>query len=579
MCKSGKTAAVRIALLYLLFGGGWIHFSDRILGALVTDPAQLTRLQTLKGWLFILVTAMLLYWVVRSLVGRLRRTDLHLESIARSLSGRVGEQFFHSLVQSLAQATNSDFAFVGARKDQGIKVGTVAVAAHGSQAPNFDYDLAGTPCEQVMETGFCSFPRGVRERFPEDELLGQMGVESYIGIPLKDAKGKVIGLMAIMSGRPLRNWRRAHSLLQIYAARAAAELERIRSEEALQGQVQKVTTIFDALNAVVYVADMETHEILYANKRATELFGDIGGKPCYKVLQANQEGPCSSCSNSKLVHNGKPAAPYEWEVRNTRNGRWYHCVDRAIAWSDGRLARLEIALDITERKDIERMKDELLSSVSHEMRTPLTAILGFVEYMLEQEVPREEQRSYLKTVHQETERLNNLISNFLHLQRLKARMEHCEFVALPVGELLAAAAERARAFSPRHRLRVDCPDELPPIRGDKERIQLVLDNLTSNAIKYSPEGGNVTLGARQEGERIILWVRDEGIGITAADQETIFDKFFRVDSSDRRRTGGTGLGLALVKEITLALGGRVWVESTSGQGSTFYVALPALRDS
>jgi signal transduction histidine kinase/FixJ family two-component response regulator len=361
--------------------------------------------------------------------------------------------------------------------------------------------------------------------------------------------------------------------------REAAERRRRReAEEALRTQFLQISTIFDSMNTLIYVADMETHQLLYLNKYGCSLFGSAWeGKPCYTVLQPGQSEPCAGCTNDQLVQEGAPQPPVLSEYQNPITGRWYQCVDRAIHWTDGRVVRMEIAVDITERKEMERIKDEMISAVSHEMRTPLTAMLGFTEFLLENEVDEAQLRSALVTVHKETARLNELISNFLDLQKMKGRREDYALQPVPVLALLQDAAELFIANHDRHRIIVDCPPEVPPVLGDETRLHQVLTNLISNACKYSPRESLIQVGARHEGESVVLWVKDQGIGIPTGLQEQIFERFYRVDNTDRRLVGGTGLGLAVVKEIITAHAGQVWVESTEGVGSTFFVALAAAQ--
>jgi signal transduction histidine kinase len=347
--------------------------------------------------------------------------------------------------------------------------------------------------------------------------------------------------------------------------------------KALQDQFNQLTTVFDSINALIYVADLTTYEILYLNKFGTTAFGmDWRGKTCFEIFQADQETPCPFCTNERLVADGVPLPPHVWEFRNTVTGNWYQCIDRAIRWTDNRLVRLEIAFDISERKEMERLKDELVSAVSHEMRTPLTAMLGYTEFMLEHEVSQEQQKEFLGTIHSETERLNELISNFLDLQRLKMRPEPLEVTRLSVGVLLKEAFDLFGGVPKKHRIVLDSPPGLPQIIGNAGQLHQVLVNLVSNAVKYSPEGTTITLGAHRERENVVFWVRDEGTGIHPDMQEKIFERFFRIDNTDRRLVGGAGLGLALVREIVAAHNGKVWVESTVGTGSTFYVQLQGL---
>ncbi|HEX5774217.1 MAG TPA: response regulator, partial [Geomobilimonas sp.] len=159
---------------------------------------------------------------------------------------------------------------------------------------------------------------------------------------------------------------------------AAERRKRREAEVALNRQFNQFRTIFDSMNAIVYVADLYCHEILYMNRYAMAVFGEEWqGKTCYRLFQAGQDVPCDFCTNPRLVMDGVAQPAVTTEHRNTKNGRWYQWTDRAIEWTDGRLVRLQIAVDITEIKEMERLKDEMLSAVSHEMRTPLTAMLGF----------------------------------------------------------------------------------------------------------------------------------------------------------------------------------------------------------
>ena len=228
---------------------------------------------------------------------------------------------------------------------------------------------------------------------------------------------------------------------------------------------------------------------------------------------------------------------------------------------------------------MEQLKDQLLSAVSHEMHTPLTAVLGYSEFLMDNEVPREEQREYLGIIHQEGERLDTLINNFLQLQRAQSRQHSvpAPVKSIAIDPLLRKTLRPFTSGVQKHHFQIDCPNNLPPLLANPEGIQQILENLLSNAVKYTPEVGTITLAAREKGKEIILSITDPGIGISIEEQEHIFERFYRVDNSDRRQTSGAGLGLALVKELVREGGGRLWVESTLGQGSTFYVAFPAAQ--
>ncbi len=408
------------------------------------------------------------------------------------------------------------------------------------------------------------------------ELLKQSGLD----LPFIIISGKIGEDMAVAAMKAGANdYMMKNNLSRLVPAiqrelRDAQERRgRREAEEALKNQFRQISTIFDSLNALVYVADMDSHELLFMNKFGTMLSGkDWRGRNCHEVLNLDPEQVF--CTNEKLVQDGQPQPPQVWEFHNPSSGRWYQCIDKAVSWTDGKLVRLQIAVDISERKEIEQMKDEMISAVSHEMRTPLTAMMGFTEYLLENEVDTAQQKVYLKTIYRETERLGDLISNFLDLQQINARLATYRFTQLDVSLLIKDAVALFAIENDKHRLVVQCPEGLPPVRGDEARLHQVLTNLISNAVKYSPPRSCITIGACAEGDQLTIWVRDEGPGISPVLQEKIFEKFYRIDNTDRRLIGGTGLGLALVREIVGAHAGRVDVQSSIGEGSTFSITLP-----
>ena len=238
---------------------------------------------------------------------------------------------------------------------------------------------------------------------------------------------------------------------------------------------------------------------------------------------------------------------------------------------------MEIAVDITRLKMLEQMKMDLVSVLTHEIRTPLTAMMGYTELLLEHKMEKAQQDVCLVTIRNETERLNELIDDFLDLQSLEATLVTHIYTPLSMQLLLHQVATLFYAASDKHRISVDCPPDLPQLRGDEQQLSRVFKNLISNAIKYSPHGGTISLRARREGDEIVACVKDEGVGIPVEALDKIFTKFYRVNTPEHM-VRGTGLGLALVKQTVEAHGGRVWVESTLGEGSTFYVALPVMNE-
>lgn len=234
--------------------------------------------------------------------------------------------------------------------------------------------------------------------------------------------------------------------------------------------------------------------------------------------------------------------------------------------------------DITAHKEAERLKDELVSTVSHELRTPLTSLRGFAELMLKRSFTPEKQREFLSIIHQEATRLTNLINDFLDLQRLQSGRQTYHLTEVALEPLLR---ETLAVFTPaneRHVLLLDVDPLTPLVRADADCLRQVMSKFLSNAIKFSPQGGMIRVRVRVARAEVLVAVADQGVGIPPEALSQLFSKFFRVDNADTRSIGGTGLGLALVKEIIESHGGRVWVESTVGQGSTFFFTLPVAKD-
>jgi len=235
--------------------------------------------------------------------------------------------------------------------------------------------------------------------------------------------------------------------------------------------------------------------------------------------------------------------------------------------------------DITEIRNVERMKDDFLSTVSHELRTPLTSIKGFVSTLLtdtENFFDADSRREFYEIMDTECDRLTRLIDDLLNISRIEQgramqiNWEQVDIVSI-VRKIVATQLPLAKA----HELVIDFSDDFPLIDGDSDKLGRVLSNLVDNAIKYSPRGGKVLVtGALIDPKHVRVSIADEGIGVSSEHLPKLFDRFYRVDNRDNREIGGTGIGLALVKALVEAHHGAIDVESELGQGSTFTITLP-----
>ncbi|ANU23086.1 ATP-binding protein [Planococcus donghaensis] len=233
--------------------------------------------------------------------------------------------------------------------------------------------------------------------------------------------------------------------------------------------------------------------------------------------------------------------------------------------------------DITREHEVDKMKSELVSTVSHELRTPLSSVLGFTELLLNKQLKPEKQERYLKTIYKEAKRLTNLINDFLDLQRMESGDQVYRMDKFPVNELIIETVEKFRTQNMHSIIFVDDASDVI-VAGDRERIAQVLMNLIGNAIKFSPQGGNVTISMKNDLNKLCVSIKDEGIGIPTEDIPKLFSKFQRIDNSSRRKIGGTGLGLAICQEIIHQHDGEIWIDSAEEQGTTVHFELPLVAE-
>ena len=253
---------------------------------------------------------------------------------------------------------------------------------------------------------------------------------------------------------------------------------------------------------------------------------------------------------------------------------------RARHTSEGGVAL--ILEDVSELRRLQRIRTEFIDNLSHELRTPLTTVSLLAETLTREadavgDALPPKMRDRIGKIEVETGHLVQMVSELLDLSRIESGSSLGPLDDVDVGRLATDATERLRLFAERQgvTLHVEVPAALPTVRGDPARLGQVLINLVHNAVKFSPDGGDVMIAVRTEGETVVVSVRDHGVGIPPAAQDRIFERFYKVDRARvRGETGGTGLGLAIARHVIEQHHGRIWVESTDGVGSTFSFALP-----
>lgn len=348
-------------------------------------------------------------------------------------------------------------------------------------------------------------------------------------------------------------------------------------------------SIFDGMVDAVYVVDPETHELLYMNSTSVNYWGNGVGQKCHRVIHGLDQ-PCSFCNNDQLFGDNVGTSLLS-ERKNLATGHWFRCVNRAIRLSDGREVRLEIAFDITEKKNEElaliKVLDEaqqasltksyFLANMSHELRTPLNGMIGMMQ-LLEATRLDDEQKEFVAIAADSGNALLTMVDDLLDFSKLESgtlSLDPQSFdLPLVFKQALAHLSAQAREKKLTFASKVE-PDVPGMVRGFPNRLRKILFNVAGNAIKFTSEGEvAVRLGLEKVfGDRAVLrfTVTDTGIGIDREKLEEIFSAFSQADSSFSRQYGGLGLGLALAQRLVETMGGRIGVESDGpDKGSTFW---------
>ena len=359
----------------------------------------------------------------------------------------------------------------------------------------------------------------------------------------------------------------------------AAGLDILGVFQMMTTKTDFVTAVIEALSHPFYVIDAETYRVTMSNSAARH--GVLpAGITCH-ALTHRQSAPCDRfgelCPVVEIKKSRQPVVVEHLHYDADGNYSAFEIRAFPILDAEGTVTHIiEYALDITGRKETERLKDEFLANVTHELRTPLHHIKGFATTLLQTDVVWDEatQRDFLNSINQETDRLADQVEKILELSRLEAQTAPLERDRWSVNELIDGAMHRRRNTLTDHPVLLELDPQVVALFVNGPDLETVLVNLLENAAKYSALGAPITIRSRLEEGEVVLSVSDRGAGIPAADRVRIFERFYRLPGS-AQHASGTGLGLAICKRIVEAHLGRIWVESEPGVGSCFSVSLPA----
>ena len=506
-----------------------------------------------------------------------------LHEMARALSSTLQlEETLQLIVDRLADLSDSSHCGVALLDEDGRAL--IGAAASGPQSeafPGLRLPLGEMMSDaQAMRRGgvVIADDASLEPGGPLHPLRNIWDTRTCLVNPLV-VRDRLIGALYLADDRPDFHFdEREQQLIASFAYFAATAIENARLYQETWEKSRELETVLQGIGDGVLVADPHLR-LLMMNAVAAQIFALEGppraGVPMAQVLPGN---PLLDLLEETLQAGEE--AIREIELQDRRGGEHtYQALASPLVAEDGRVQGVVAVLrDVTAQKELERMKSDFLSVVSHELKTPLHSIKGFVEIILMGKTGpiNELQRDFLSTVKQQTDHLQRQINDLLEFSRLesgqvKLYVEEVRLAALAARVLdkLAPLAQE-KGLTLYNRL---LPD-FPSVQGDRMRLEQVLTNLVENGIKFTPAGGSVTVEGIDLGDEVQVMVSDTGIGVPLAERERIFDRFYQVDGGARRAYRGAGLGLTICKHIVAHHGGRIWVEDNEPRGSRFCFVLP-----
>jgi PAS domain S-box-containing protein len=407
------------------------------------------------------------------------------------------------------------------------------------------------------------------------------GASGALVAPLT-ASGQTYGLLIVLLEHGSLFVEDDLAALSILAEQVALVIERRRLVDRAERERAQLIAVMSSQNDGILLLDAASR-IQYCNTRAEDLLdlsaeqliGASAQTVSARLRPSSADGSAATHAlEDALAHaedrpsfelrlDGSPARDLRIEVFDVAD-------PSGVRQGVGLVLR-----DVTAERDLARTKDEVVSVVSHELRTPLASVVGFAELLLTRPaMPEAQRQQYLGVMVEEGRRLTALINDFLDMQRLESGRQSIVPRPTPLRPILEQAVNSAGEDVERP-IVLDATDELPLVQADADRLRQVLANLLGNARKYSPHGGVIRLEASHVDNQVVIAVQDHGLGLPTSALPRLFEKFYRVDNSDRREIAGTGLGLAISRRIVEGHGGRIWAESAGlGRGARFSLTLP-----
>ncbi len=490
-----------------------------------------------------------------------KRSEETLRHIGLGVSATTGEEFVRSLVKQLSKALQSDFAFVIETVKAGASNGcSMIIAEHGNIRRKANYKLSNTICEEVLKKGFRAYPSDVREKFPNDEILNELKVESFVAMPLTDHKGIPVGVMGVLDTKKMEDIQIAESTLQIFAARAGAEIERKRFEEDLAAEKERLAVTLRSIGDGFITTDV-SGKILLLNKVAEKLTGwtqeQAIDQPLVDVFNILNERTRTPSKNAveRIIETGSVVGNASHAIIVSRDGSQRLIENSASPIRDKANRKVGVVLvfrDVTEkqRAEEERRKAEKLESlgvaaggIAHDFNNILTTIIGNLSLSLLTLDPEEDMHARLASAKKAAIRAQDLAQQLLTFAKGGAPLKKTASIGQLIRETVTTSLNMSTVRS-----HIEMPTDLWAVEIDAGQISQVIGNVCVNAQESMPAGGNVSvicenfelveetaaLAPLRPGNYIKITVQDEGIGIPEEYIKKIFDPYFHHQAEGER---------------------------------------------
>ncbi len=404
-------------------------------------------------------------------------------------------------------------------------------------------------------------------------FLGGVKARSVICVPIR-ARERPLGAITVARTGPGRNYGADElALVEDLAGRLALAVDRARLYLEVEERADEARVLAHVADGVLL---LDRGGIVRLWNPAAEGIttiapADVIGRSAAEAIPGWQEAADSvPVSESPDPGHAEVVIPIETE----KGERWIAI--SGVQFFGGTVYAFR---DLTDVRHLEALKADFIATASHELRTPLAAVYGAAQTLLRHDFALDEggRDRFVSLIAEESERLGRIVNEILLANQLDAGRLDIEAEPFDAVELVERVVEAARAYAPAGvSINRVAPEGLPRVDADRDKVRQVLVNLVENAIKYSPDGGGVEVGVESRDSTVLFYVRDKGLGIPPEEQSRVFEKFYRADPQMRRGVGGTGLGLYICNELVTRMRGRIWVKSSSGEGSTFLFELPAV---